>query len=132
MESDGEFLKKLINKVNSPLVFSHNDLNRQNRLVKFDDNGQKQIYFIDLDFTNYGWRGLDLGRYFSNYRHHDDMFGAESFPTDHEMDIFLNEYRHEMVRKLKCNNTNNNNDDHDHWMDEILDDDHHQLIRSID
>nr|XP_046913632.1 LOW QUALITY PROTEIN: probable ethanolamine kinase A [Dermatophagoides farinae] len=98
MESDREFLKKLINKVDSPLLFSHNDLNRQNRLVKFDDNGQKQIYFIDLDFTNYGWRGLDLGRYFSNYRHHDDMFGNEGFPDDQQMNLFLDEYRCELSK----------------------------------
>ncbi|KAH9511185.1 hypothetical protein DERF_009657 [Dermatophagoides farinae] len=98
MESDEEFLKKLINKVDSPLLFSHNDLNRQNRLVKFDDNGQKQIYFIDLDFSNYGWRGLDLGRYFSNYRHHDDMFGNEGFSDDQQMNLFLDEYRCELSK----------------------------------
>ncbi|XP_046920497.1 uncharacterized protein LOC124500466 isoform X2 [Dermatophagoides farinae] len=75
----------------SSFVFSHNDFNRNNRIVCND-----HIKLIDLDYSTYYYRGYDLGRYFSNYRHRDDMFGAESFPTDHEMDIFLNEYRHEM------------------------------------
>lgn len=44
-----------------------------------------------LIISNY--LGIDLGRYFSNYRHLDDMFGNETIPSDAEMGIFLEEYR---------------------------------------
>ncbi|KAH9426170.1 hypothetical protein DERP_007110 [Dermatophagoides pteronyssinus] len=100
------------------IVFSHNDFNRNNRIINND-----QIVLIDFDYSTYYHRGNDIGRYFSNYKHHDNMFGAEGFPNDEEMNIFLDEYRHEFVRNFfKFNNSNN-----DDYIDEILNNHHYSL-----
>ena len=53
---------------------------------------------MDFDYSTYNYRGYDLGRYFSNYRHTDDMFGNEGFPRDEQMGLFLNEYRLECAK----------------------------------
>lgn len=95
--------KQAMAEVGSPHVFSHSDFNRGNRLVKEvkDDSGvtiKKEIYLVDFDYSTYNYRGYDLGRYFSNYRHTDDMFGNEGFPTDEQMGLFLNEYRLECAK----------------------------------
>lgn len=97
-----EFSRKAMLDINSPTVFSHNDFNRGNRIVQVvkDDSGntKKKIYFVDFDYSTYNFRGFDLARYFSNYRHADDMFGNEGLPTDEEMGIFLKEYQMECSR----------------------------------
>ncbi|OTF83529.1 Choline/ethanolamine kinase-like protein, partial [Euroglyphus maynei] len=118
MEKDGEFLKELVDKIGTQLIVSHNDFNRENRLVKFDENGQKRIYYIDLDFCNFNYRGYDLGRYFSNYRHHDNMFGNEGFPCDQEMDLFLNEYRNELAKGQSSEWLNDPKNSLEHFRDE--------------
>lgn len=56
---------------------------------------------IDFDYSNYCFRGRDLGRYFSTFRHHDDLFGDEGFPNIKEMDIFLNKYRKEFINTFE-------------------------------
>lgn len=94
--------RELNKKVNSRFVFSHSDFNRGNRLVqkvKGEDGGErKRIWIVDFDYSTINYRGIDLGRYFSNYRHEEDMFGDEGFPTDEEMALFLEEYRQECAR----------------------------------
>lgn len=96
------YCKDLMLKVKSPLVFTHGDFNRGNRLVKQEDKvdgiANKQIYLVDFDYSTYNYRGYDIARYFSNYRHVDDMFGDEGFPTDQEMSLFLEEYRQECAQ----------------------------------
>ncbi|KAH9403865.1 hypothetical protein TYRP_014376 [Tyrophagus putrescentiae] len=95
--------RELSKKVNSTFVFSHSDFNRGNRLVakvKDPETGveKKRIWIVDFDYSTINYRGIDFGRYFSNYRHEDDMFGDEGFPTDEEMALFLEEYRQECAR----------------------------------
>lgn len=62
-----------------------------------DENGktQKEIFFVDFDYSSYYYRGNDFGRYFSNYRHKEDMFGYEGLPSDEDMKLFFEEYRNE-------------------------------------
>lgn len=89
-------------KVGSPKAFCHCDFNRGNRIVKEtikeDGTKEKKIYVIDFDFSNVNYRGLDIGRYFSNYRQIEEMFGYADFPSDDEMKILLVEYREECGR----------------------------------
>lgn len=97
-----DLIKSQIDRVKPPYVFSHSDFNRGNRIVAFEKNESgelvKQIYLLDFDYSNFNHRGIDFGRYFSNYRHKEDMFGDEGFPTDQEMELFLAEYRNECAR----------------------------------
>ena len=76
---------------NPVLVFSHSDFNRGNILVQESDQ-KLDIFFIDFDYSSYNFRGIDIGRYFSSWRHTDPHFGAEVYPTDEEMSTFLDAY----------------------------------------
>ncbi|CAG2181022.1 unnamed protein product [Oppiella nova] len=64
------WLRQVVVDLNSPVVFSHNDLNRKNILVvKGDENNNQNLdlYLIDFDWSNYMYRGADLGDYFANW-----------------------------------------------------------------
>lgn len=89
IKSTIEKLTPLLFSSGSPALFTHVDFTRSNRLVAKD----KSILLIDFDFSNFFPRGMDFGRYFSNYKHKDSIFGDEGFPTDQEMRLFLEEYR---------------------------------------
>lgn len=94
------FLNPLLKKIPYSLVFQHGDFNRGNRIVpNVRREGEPRLYLLDFDFSAYGVRGRDLGRYFSNYRHHDDMFGDEGFPEDdQELELFLRAYQLESAK----------------------------------
>lgn len=96
-----KFLKEIRKDCQPPLVFSHSDFNRGNRIVtkRTDKNGNivSRIQLVDFDYSTTNYRGTDIGRFFSSYKHTDDNFGNEPFPTDEEMKLFLEEYRTECV-----------------------------------
>ena len=84
-----------LEQINSPILCSHTDFNRGNILIK--DN-PLEIKLVDLDYTGYNYRGVDLGRYFSCWRQKEMLFGFDRFPTDKEMSLFLKTYINEMVK----------------------------------
>ena len=94
-----DWLKKTMEGLNSPIVLSHNDLNRRNILIK-QENGCKelQLYLIDFDWTNYNYRGLDLGQYFACWRQKEVDFGYVDFPSDQQMCVFIDAYINEMTK----------------------------------
>lgn len=95
-----KWLQETIESLNSPLVFSHSDFNRNNILVQekpFD------IFFVDFDYTGYNFRGIDLGKYFSSWGQKDATFGYGQYPTDENMSPFLNAYIEECIQQ-KGNN----------------------------
>lgn len=90
-------------KSNSPIVFSHGDFNRANRLVQTtkDESGNthKRIYFVDFEYCSYNHRGFDLARYFTTFKHcYNTPDTMKVFPPNEEMLTFLNEYRNEFAR----------------------------------
>ena len=91
------WLNGVIKKMDNPIVFSHNDFNRKNILVeKSDDPSQEQIYIIDFDWTNYNYRGIDLGQYFCSWDQSEPEFGVGDFPSDQDMSVFINAYINRM------------------------------------
>src|SRR5699024_8669503 len=68
------------------------------KVTNADGSTSKELFLVDFDYATYNYRGYDLGRYFSNYRHEEDMFGNEGFPADEEMNLFLDAYREECGR----------------------------------
>ncbi|CAG2115861.1 unnamed protein product [Medioppia subpectinata] len=79
------------------LVLSHCDFNRGNILIQ-QNGSQVDLFFIDFDFTSHNYRGIDLGRYFSSWKHTDPHFGADPFPTDQQMTPFIDAYIQESDR----------------------------------
>ncbi|CAG2170829.1 unnamed protein product [Oppiella nova] len=94
------WLRQTIQELNSPVVFSHNDFNRKNILIREtnDKNSQNlDLFFIDFDFSSYAYRGIDLGYYFSSWGQKETQFGYGVFPTDSQMLPFINAYIEEMT-----------------------------------
>ncbi|KAI8099047.1 kinase-like domain-containing protein [Halteromyces radiatus] len=60
-------MEELINhleKLESPIVFSHNDLLYGN--IIFDDD-KEEAYFIDYEYGCYAYRGFDIGNHFNEH-----------------------------------------------------------------
>ena len=94
-----QWVRKTMEQINSPIVFSHNDLNRRNILIKEDNESKEtQIFFIDFDWTNYYYRGIDLGQYFALWGQKEVDFGYVDFPSDQQMCVFIDAYINEMTK----------------------------------
>ena len=94
-----KWLKEAVLASKPVLVFSHCDFNRGNILVQESDQ-KLDIIFIDFDNSLNSFRGIDIGRYFSSWRHTDPQFGADVYPTDEEMGTFLDAYIDESNKLL--------------------------------
>lgn len=55
-------------KVKHRVVFTHNDMNRANCLVKKDDSLpiDERLIMLDFEFCGYNYRGCDIGHHFKN------------------------------------------------------------------
>ena len=102
-ESEIKWLKSLLQSVNSPTVFCHNDLQEGNILLpektssikNFDDT----IVFIDFEFCAYNYRGFDLGNHFvermfdySNPEWPHYYAYMDEYPSDDDKRFFIREY----------------------------------------
>ncbi|CAH1763235.1 17755_t:CDS:2 [Entrophospora sp. SA101] len=57
-------LEKELIKLNSPIVFCHNDLLSANIIY---DEALKEVSFIDYEYGNYSYRGFDIGNHFNEF-----------------------------------------------------------------
>jgi ethanolamine kinase len=57
-------LKDLTDLLNSPTVFSHNDLLSGNIML---NDSQGKLYFIDFEYGSYSYRGYDIANHFNEY-----------------------------------------------------------------
>ncbi|CAG2103513.1 unnamed protein product [Medioppia subpectinata] len=94
------WLRHQVLAIKSPVLFSHNDFNRTNILIRDlnPDNNELDIYFVDFDFSSYNYRGCDFGNYFSTWASDSAEFGVDSrFPTNCQMCPFIDGYIREMT-----------------------------------
>ncbi|KAJ1675728.1 hypothetical protein EV182_000697 [Spiromyces aspiralis] len=95
LREDTERLKEAIRRVNSPIVFSHNDLQYGNILRLTKDN---ELVVVDFEYAGYNYRGFDIVNHFcewmSNYNHptHPHAFDISQYPTKQERYRFLRTY----------------------------------------
>ncbi|KAJ8657478.1 hypothetical protein O0I10_006780 [Lichtheimia ornata] len=64
MRSEMEELITLLEQLDSPVVFSHNDLLYGN--IIFDDE-KEDASFIDYEYGSYAFRGFDIGNHFNEF-----------------------------------------------------------------
>ncbi|XP_054157527.1 choline/ethanolamine kinase-like [Oppia nitens] len=103
MDSTDEFhwLLDVIDHLQSPVVFAHNDFNRRNTLIcesKDNNNNDLNVYLIDFDWSSYGKRGVDFGQYFNCWGQEATDFGTGPFPSDQQMLPFIDVYIVEMSK----------------------------------
>lgn len=59
-----QYLKMELRSLNSPIVFSHNDLLLGN--VIFNEN-KKRVTFIDYEYADYNYQAFDIGNHFAEF-----------------------------------------------------------------
>ncbi|CAI4228363.1 unnamed protein product [Auanema sp. JU1783] len=81
LEREWDFVEKFVKSYGSPLVFSHNDLQKGNILLKTGyelcDDGRvlldgtetssDPLVLIDFEYSTYNYRGFDFGNHFCEY-----------------------------------------------------------------
>lgn len=121
LEKEYEWVMAMIAKVNSPVIFSHNDLQEGNILVCEDAPlKEDRLVFIDYEYCSYNYRGFDLANHFcewcydySNPDAPNFYADLQAFPTKDQQLIFIRPYLRAFQREnphySNCNNNNNNN-----------------------
>ncbi|XP_042212031.1 choline/ethanolamine kinase-like, partial [Homarus americanus] len=63
-----EYLKQVVAKVQSPVVFAHNDMQEGNILLKtHTKSNEDRICLIDFEYCSYNYRGFDLANHFCEW-----------------------------------------------------------------
>lgn len=75
---ESKFLKHELIKLNSPIVFCHNDLLLKN--IVFDDKTSK-VAFIDYEYSDYNYQAFDIANHFSEFCGV-DPFDPSRFPSE--------------------------------------------------
>ncbi|XP_054157305.1 choline/ethanolamine kinase-like [Oppia nitens] len=92
------WIRDIIEKTDSPLVFTHNDFRTNNIMVlenSIPETGQ-QLVLCDFELSSYGYRGQDFGSIISEWgRTPNDFKKPQSFPDDSTLrsifDIYIKE-----------------------------------------
>lgn len=72
-----DWLLSFLKNVKSPVVFSHNDLNCGNILVREENKDWDPIVFIDYEFAAYNHRGFDIANHFVEWSYD---YATKDFP----------------------------------------------------
>lgn len=63
-----DYLKTVVSKVQSPVVFAHNDMQEGNILMKTNTKPHEdRISLIDFEYCSYNYRGFDLANHFCEW-----------------------------------------------------------------
>lgn len=110
LEDELETLKEILSTVESPVVFSHNDLQEGNILYSkscLDPN--KQMIVIDWEYCSYNYRGYDFGNHFLewcyNYKVSDSpyfTFTRHYYPTQEQQYEFFKAYLNASNCEVDC------------------------------
>jgi len=94
-----EWLIRVILKLGSPVVFSHNDINTGNILVRDEVQSCDPVVLIDFEFSSYNYRGFDIANHFNewmyDYRRKDYPFyyrNTDKYPTIAEQRKWIQTY----------------------------------------
>lgn len=97
MEKEFNLLMEILSKIDSPVVFCHNDLQEGN--ILFNDkeaDPDKRITIIDWEYGNYNYRGFDLANHFCEWAIcYDDVtfcVEPERYPPRHKQYDFFRHY----------------------------------------
>ncbi|MED6179869.1 hypothetical protein PIB30_004923 [Stylosanthes scabra] len=80
-------LKELTERLNSPVVYAHNDLLSGNVMI---NNEQDKVYLIDYEYASYNYRGYDIGNHFAEYAGFDCDYTF--YPNRNEQYHFFRHY----------------------------------------
>lgn len=64
LKTEVQQLHKVLNDIDSPVVFAHNDLLLGNILI---DEQTNTVRFIDYEYAAYNFQAYDIGNHFAEY-----------------------------------------------------------------
>ncbi|XP_058500616.1 choline kinase alpha isoform X6 [Solea solea] len=99
LKQEMDLLKSLLDSTHSPVVFCHNDCQEGNILLL---KNQNKLMLIDFEYSNYNYRGFDVGNHFCEwmYDYNCDEFpyfrvNTEAFPAKTQQLHFIEHYLRE-------------------------------------
>ncbi|CAG2166894.1 unnamed protein product [Oppiella nova] len=94
LKAEVQWLKDMSVKIDSPLVFSHNDLFSSNVLVLDNETASgDQLVICDYEYSSYGFRGMDLGTIINEWgRLRTDILTVHTFADDSTIKQLLQYY----------------------------------------
>jgi thiamine kinase-like enzyme len=100
LKDEIQWLKKTMEDIGSPNVFSHIDFRGDNIMAT---EPHDQIILCDFEYSSYGYRGFDFGSIAVEWnRHIDELFKAENildkYPNDSQIKAILKPYVEESER----------------------------------
>ncbi|XP_019877503.2 choline/ethanolamine kinase [Aethina tumida] len=108
MKEEAVWLKRRLEKENSPVVFCHNDMQEGNILMSRDseqqnNNEESNIYIIDFEYCSYNYRSFDIANHFVewtyDYTEKDPPYYREdksNYPTELQRMRFVKAYLNEL------------------------------------
>ena len=95
-----QWLNQTIAELNSPMVFSHNDVVHTNIMIlDTPNNNGYQVMLCDYENAGYSYRGHDLGSIVCDWGHPwTDVKAVHNFIDDSLIEKFLNFYINENVK----------------------------------
>jgi len=120
LRAELDWLLSLLKIVDSPVVFSHNDINTGNILVREDETDCDPVVFIDYEFAAYNYRAFDIANHFNEwvyeYGRKDFPFynrNPDKYPNLNEQEkwvrTYLSTYQEQQLLLLENNETVQNN-----------------------
>jgi len=118
LEDELQWLKKFLPQIQSPVVFSHNDLQEGNILIRPEcEIADEKLVLIDFEYCSYNYRGFDLANHFCewSYNYNVDsypnfMHQSEDLPSEEEMLHFIRTYVETLRREYQMNFTEEDED----------------------
>jgi choline/ethanolamine kinase len=111
-EKELKWLEKFLLSCNSPVVFSHNDLQEGNILLPEMSSTKlaDRMVFIDFEFCSYNYRGFDIGNHFcermfdySNPEWPHYYTYLDQYPDDKTRRAFIREYLKQWNERYAAN-----------------------------
>ncbi|KAI9019671.1 kinase-like domain-containing protein [Hyaloraphidium curvatum] len=89
-----EWIRRMVGKLGSPIVFSHNDMQYGNVLKKKLDDS---LVLVDYEYAGFNMRGYDIANHFCEwmYDYHlprPHLMHTEWFPTPEQQRFYLSAY----------------------------------------
>ncbi|KAL0125429.1 hypothetical protein PUN28_004508 [Cardiocondyla obscurior] len=88
LEKEYQMLKSTLSKVNSPVVFAHNDLLLGNVLY---NSKQESVVFIDYEYTAFNYQAFDIANHFTEFAGFDEP-DYSLYPSESFQKMWLKEY----------------------------------------
>jgi len=109
-----DWLMNLLKLFNCPVVFSHNDINTGNILVREDGSDWDPVVFIDYEFAAYNYRAYDIANHFNewmyDYGRKDFPYyyrNTEKYPSQKEQERWVKMYLKTYVEQQQLQQENN-------------------------